>query len=124
MEKSQQWQVDFGGRLRAERERKGLTRLALANEVETKQNYIAEIERGDRSPSLNTFVKILLALEISADSVIFGVSENNKDDRDILISDLINFFSRRSIEDIKALYEITQVASKYINLSQNQLSQK
>ena len=122
MEKNQQWQVKFGGRLRAERERKGLTRLDLANEVETKQNYIAEIERGDRNPSLNTFVKILLALEISADSIIFGVSENEKGERDILISDVMNFFSRKSIEDIKALYEITQIASKYINLSKNKLS--
>ena len=116
MEQNQQWQVDFGGRLRAERERKGLTRLALANTVETKQNYIAEIERGDRSPSMNTFVKILLALGISADSIIFGVPENNKNEKDIIISDLINFFSRKSVEDVKALYEITQVASKYINL--------
>ena len=112
MELDQQWQVNFGARLRTERERKGLTRLALANLADTKQNYIAEIERGDRKPSLPTFVNILLALDISADSIIFGVPRENT-----VLSDFIGFLERRDIEEVKALFEIAKVASKYIGLN-------
>ena len=70
--------VDFGKRLRIEREKQGLTRIALAELAQTEQGYIVQIERGDRSPSLKTFVNLLLALNISSDSLIFGISESDK----------------------------------------------
>jgi len=108
------WQTNFGPRLRAERERKGLTRLALANLANTKQNFIAEIERGDRYPSLRTFMNILNVLDISADSILFGVKENESDDFEVIINEFTDFLRRREPEVVKGLYEIVRVASKYV----------
>ena len=116
MERANAWQNKVGERLREKREQKGFTRLALAEQIGTKQNYIAEIERSARTPSLSTFVNILLALEISADSLIFGVSEDMKDERENILKEFLDFLGRRSNEDIKALLDISQVTSKYIGL--------
>jgi len=78
--------------------------------------YIREdkcaIRSGDRKPSLPTFVNILLALDISADSIIFGVPRENT-----VLSDFIGFLERRDIEEVNALFEIAKVASKYIGLN-------
>ena len=42
----------------------------LANKANVSQMYLGEIERGTKIPSLKSFVKIIEALDISADYVL------------------------------------------------------
>lgn len=59
-----------GKRIRESRIKKGYTQQDLANRAEIGVVYISEIERGIKMPSLNIFIKIVDALDVSADYVL------------------------------------------------------
>ena len=109
-----EWLTGLGARLKNERENRGLTQQALADKANTKQDYIAQIERGARNPSLRTFMNILFGLDISADYLIYGV-DSQCEDKVLLINDIVSFLSRRSIDDISVYYDIIRFLSKYID---------
>lgn len=60
----------LGKRIRESRIKKGYTQQDLADRAEIGVVYISEIERGVKMPSLNIFIKIIDALEVSADYVL------------------------------------------------------
>ena len=60
----------LGQRIRESRIEKGYTQQALANKAEIGLMYLGEIERGIKMPSLSVFIKIVDALDISADYVL------------------------------------------------------
>lgn len=55
---------DYGGDLRARRLRAGLTQRELASRSGTSQPAIAAIEKGDRSPALETRARLDAALRV------------------------------------------------------------
>ena len=59
----------LGKRIRESRISKGYTQQDLADRAEIGVVYVSEIERGIKMPSLNIFIKIVDALDISADFV-------------------------------------------------------
>ena len=62
--------VALGKRIRESRVKKGYTQQDLANQAEIGVVYLSEIERGIKMPSLNIFIKIIDALDVSADYVL------------------------------------------------------
>ena len=60
----------LGKRIRESRISKGYTQQELADRAEIGVVYISEIERGIKMPSLNIFIKIVDALDVSADYVL------------------------------------------------------
>ena len=60
----------LGQRIREARIKKGYTQQALANEAGIGLMYLGEIERGIKMPSLSIFIKIVEALDISADYIL------------------------------------------------------
>jgi len=114
MKKQDQWLSDLGTRLKAEREKQGLTQQTLARKASTKQDYIAQLERGSRNPSLRTLMNILSALDISADYLIYGTSKERTDAMAVLLNDFTSFLSRRSVGDVAAYYDIVRFISKYV----------
>ena len=60
----------LGKRIRESRISKGYTQQDLADRAEIGVVYISEIERGIKMPSLNIFIKIIDALDVSADYVL------------------------------------------------------
>ena len=60
----------FGQRLREQRIKHGLTLEQLAEKSELSSNYIGMVERGLKEPGLATIVKLLNALNISADTLL------------------------------------------------------
>lgn len=60
----------LGNRIRESRISKGYTQQDLAERAEIGVVYISEIERGVKMPSLNIFLKIVDALDVSADYVL------------------------------------------------------
>ena len=62
--------LTLGKRIREARLNKQYTQQRLAEEAGIGQMYLGEIERGTKMPSLKIFVKILNALDISADYVL------------------------------------------------------
>lgn len=57
----------FGHRLRTYRKEKGLTIEKLAKQVGLSPNYLGDVERGKKLPSMATFIRLVNVLDISAD---------------------------------------------------------
>ncbi len=63
----------IGYRIQKCREKAGLKQETLAEMVELSCNYLSAIERGVKTPKLDTFIRIINALGISADEVLIDV---------------------------------------------------
>lgn len=60
----------LGLRIREARQTKGYSRQLLAKKAGTGEVYLGEIERGLKMPSLNTFIRIVEELDVSADCLL------------------------------------------------------
>lgn len=60
----------LGKRIREARRNKGYTQQALATKAGIGEMYMGEIERGVKMPSMNIFIKIVEALDVSADLIL------------------------------------------------------
>ena len=67
---------DFGRKIRKCRENLGLTQLELAEEINISQNFLGDIERGIKLPSLETLIRLSNFLKVSIDS-LFSASLDN-----------------------------------------------
>ncbi len=62
--------IALGQRIREVRIMRGLTQHTLAQMADIGNMYLGEIERGIKMPSLNVFIKLVDALDISADYIL------------------------------------------------------
>ena len=60
----------LGERIREARRSKGMTQEVLSELVEVTPFYMGELERGVKTPSLDVFVRLLEALDVSADTLL------------------------------------------------------
>lgn len=71
--------VILGQQLRKVRREKGYTLQNLAEKAGVGNVYLSEIERGLKMPSLGSFIRLVEALEISADSILRGDLSSGKE---------------------------------------------
>lgn len=90
-----------GQRIKEIREEKGITQEKLAEMVNLSPAHISVIERGIKSPNLDSFVAIANALEISADTLLIDVVENATESISSELSNMISHLPQR--EKIKIL---------------------
>lgn len=69
----------LGKRLRQERHKMHLTQEKLAEKIEVSDAYIGQIERGERSLSLETLVKLANHLGVTVDYLLHDSIEINDD---------------------------------------------
>jgi len=62
--------VSMGARIRELRKKKRLTQERLAERVDISTPFLGHIERGNRTPSLETLVRIANALETTLDVLL------------------------------------------------------
>ena len=62
--------LKVGTRIKKSRIDKKLTQGSLAEQLELSNNYISSIERGNAVPSLETFIRICNALDVTADMLL------------------------------------------------------
>lgn len=60
----------IGANIRRFRREKGIRQEDLAEKANVSTNYIGMLERGEKIPSLETFIAIINALDVSADMVL------------------------------------------------------
>lgn len=68
--KSSNLNAAFGRVLAKLRKQRGWSQEYLGFECELARNYISMLERGERSPTLNTISQICKSLEISEDEIV------------------------------------------------------
>lgn len=62
--------IKFGKKIREARNKSGMTQEVLAEKADIGAVYLGEIERGIKIPSVSVFVKIIEALNVSADYIL------------------------------------------------------
>lgn len=65
--------TQLGMRIRYLRKQKGMSQLDLALEADINKNYISDLERGNRNPSLMILEKIAKALDVSLEILFQGI---------------------------------------------------
>ena len=73
-------------------------------------NYIGAVERGEKIPSLETFIDILNALSISADMVLFDVLQEGYQVKASTLSDQLKTLSAK---DQKRIFDVMDVLIKH-----------
>lgn len=63
----------LGMRIRYLREQKKMTLEDLAFEANVNKNYLSDLERGNRNPTVKILERIALALEISLETLFKGI---------------------------------------------------
>jgi len=71
--------IEFGKRLRAKRQERGLTLEALAEKADLAISYVASVERGERNLGLENIVSLAQALNISPSELLPGAHHQRKD---------------------------------------------
>ena len=87
-------QKAIGKRRKSAREKKGLTQEQLAEQVNLSPMHISVIERGNKLPRLETLIKIANVLDVSADTLLQDVVNNQIKLRTSEASNLIAQLSR------------------------------
>ena len=98
-------QMDFGERLAALRKVKGLTQQALAELINLHVIQVRRYESGASQPTLDVIRRLAVALQVSADVLIFGVDERGPDGDLRLQFEAISKFAPDEKKVIKALLE-------------------
>ena len=69
-------QKSFGNKIKNARKKMGLTQFELAEKVNVSQNFLGDIERGIKLPSLPKLILLSNTLKISLDSMFVDSLDN------------------------------------------------
>lgn len=100
----------IGKNIRKFREIKKLRQEDLAEKTDLTTNYIGMIERGEKIPSLETFINILNSLGVSADMVLSDVLDNGYKVKDSLLNEKLG---KLVPEDRNRIYEVIDTMMKH-----------
>ena len=100
----------IGKNIRKFREIKKLRQEDLAEKTDLTTNYMGMIERGEKIPSLETFINILNSLGVSADMVLSDVLDNGYKVKDSLLNEKLE---KLVPEDRNRIYEVIDTMMKH-----------
>ena len=92
--------ASMGKRIRTCREQKGWTQQAFAEKVGISIAYTGMIERGEKIPKLETFIRIANVLEVSADLLLADVIKAQPFSDTSARAEVVNSLSKESRERI------------------------
>ena len=90
----------IGKNIRAYRVRKKLRQEDLAELSDLSVTYIGMVERGEKIPALETFIRILNALEVSADVILADVLKVGYEVKGSLITEQLSSLSSKDREKV------------------------
>lgn len=91
----------LGKKIREERLKKDMTQFALAEEIGVSQNFLGDVERGIKAPSMTTSIRLANVLGISLD-VLFADSLTFREDvDDFYITERQLSILKKVVKDIK-----------------------
>ena len=99
----------IGKNIRKFRQMKKLRQEDLAEKVGLSTNYIGAMECGEKIPSLETFIDIINALDVSADMILCDVINKGYEVKNSLLSEKL---CKLSPEARAKIYEVIDVLIK------------
>jgi transcriptional regulator with XRE-family HTH domain len=97
-------QALFGSRIRSIREAADLSREVVAERAGISANYLGEIERGEKWPTLDMIERIAAALQVSPPT--FFEYEAEEVDNNVLLSKLQCLLSDRSTDQLQRAFRV------------------
>lgn len=101
----------IGQNIRKYRVEKKLRQEGLAEKCGLSSNYIGLLERGEKTPSLESFIRILNALEISADLVLVDVLSTGYKVKQSLLEEKLE---QVSPEEREKIFDVIDAMLKHI----------
>lgn len=98
----------IGQRLRDERERLGFTREQLAEKVDLAPLYIGQLERGERQMSMDTLFRMIEALNISTEYLLYG-NKGNQLEKDRIV----NLLNKCNTKELTLLENVIRSVLEY-----------
>ena len=99
----------IGNNIRKYRLMKKLRQEDLAEKAGLTANYIGMVERAEKIPSLETFIKILNTLGVSADMVLSDVLDNGYTVKNSMLNEKLE---KLAPEDRNRIYEVIDTMIK------------
>ena len=97
--------ASIGKNLRKYRLEKKLRQEDLAERAGLSANYIGMVERGEKIPSLETFITILNVLGVSADQILSDVLVTGYKVKESLLAEKLSTLSKNERERIFAVID-------------------
>lgn len=101
--------IAIGSKIKEARERAHLTQEELAEIIDISPTHMSVIERGVKTPKLDTFVKIVKALNLSADALLLDEMDQVNDsivaELSVRLGRLTDENQNRILNAIRALTE-------------------
>ena len=102
---------EIGRRVRRLREERRLTQEALAEAAGVSVPYVSHIERGIKTPSLGTLLRLSAALDVTVDTLLRG---NQPAEANAFYSDVQELLADCSQKERKVLLEIAAAAKQIL----------
>ena len=96
----------MGSRIAALRRERRWTQAYLAERSDLSNNYLSNIENSHSIPSLETLMKICLALDVTPDQLLLGTMSSEKD---YLDRELAALFSQCSPQDKRRVLHFMEI---------------
>ncbi len=111
----------LGKRVRELRKDKKMSQAELAEATRLSDNYIALVEQGKRSPSLETIDKISKALKTSYEELF---SFQSKDPRETAEKSLLSLLKGKSEQDILLVLKLAEAMFEYLSMAKKKRKAK
>ena len=99
----------IGRNIRHYRIKKKLRQEDLAERASLSPNYVGALERGEKVPSLETFIVLLNALGVSADMILSDVIDVGYTIKDSLLAEKLESLDA---DDRKKIYDVIDIMVK------------
>lgn len=100
----------IGKNIRMFRLSKKLRQEDLAEKTGLSANYVGMVERGEKIPSLETFIKIVNALGVSSDMILTDVVDTGYEVKNSMLNEKL---SKLSADDRDMIYEVIDTIVKH-----------
>lgn len=100
----------IGLNLRKIRVQNKLRQEDIAERANLSVNYVGAVERGERLPSLETFIALLNATGCSADIVLSDVLKNGYVIKNSILSEKLKMLRN---DDLECIYEVLDILKKH-----------
>ena len=101
----------LGNRVREVRVRAGLTQAQLADRIDISHEFLSRLERGIKTPSLETAGRIAVALGVAMPE-LFEFEVVAGDEREELLAGLKSLLATADIEEMKLVVELAKAVLK------------
>jgi len=105
--------VVIGQRIRNHRKRRGISQEELAHLSNFSVSFIGEVERAEKSPSLENLHKICRALEITIQELFEQVEPANKSKEAETISNVVNQIQPLPLKDLLTINQMIELMFKF-----------